>query len=218
MLAPLYHCRSHGLSSAYNTTYKRETNAQGKAELTDVQQALADAVRNHLKAAAVGAPSTIGDDLKAAARLVPSSSERSHGRVMDVWNILELQVRHLRTGGSAAGVQRGLLRGSVEHLEAAYYTHVQQRVHEERLAAASGGSGSVGSVIAGFVNAGLPGAGPEVRAWLEVCHTVLQCFLVKPAPVNPAPWLNRPRTLCTSVISRMKSAGYSGFLVQSAQP
>lgn len=111
------------------------------------------------------------ESLRTALKHVPSSDERAHGRVQDVWEVLALQRARMRGAGTAAGgQQRDLLRGSVEHLEAAYYDHVLQRVSAERVAARSGGSGSAESVLAGFVNASAAAAGADVatRAWLQV--------------------------------------------------
>jgi hypothetical protein len=156
---------------------------QGKVELTSAQQAVADAVKDYLKAAAVGTSFTMAEGIAAAVRLVPSSSDQSHGRVQDVWNILQLQHARL-SAGAASEVQRALLHGSVEHLEVAYYTHIQQRVRQERLAASSGGSGSPGSVIAGFVNASVGSGGDgALRAWLQVC-----CLASERATSSIAGW------------------------------
>ena len=147
---------------------------QGKAKLTGAQAAVAAAVRASLQAAAAGTPFDAMAALAPAVEHVPSSEERAHGRVRDLWDILKVQRARLQdAGGAPAGSrQRDMLRGSVEHLEAAYYEHVLQRVRGERQAARSGGSGSAESVLAGFVNASASAAGADVatRAWLQVRH------------------------------------------------
>lgn len=150
---------------------------QGKAKFTEMQAAFAATIQKRLQCRRTGAPFHAADELSAVlGKADGSGAERAHGRVADVWRVVQLQHARWQAAGGprlpAAEAQVALLKGSMEHLEGEYYAHMETRVRGARQEARSGGSGSAASVIAGYVNTcGRAGDGArdhQAHAWQQV--------------------------------------------------
>lgn len=112
--------------------YNRRGVLQGKARFTELQAAFAAVVKKRLQCRATSAPFEAVQQLKEVlAKADTPAAMRAHGRVADVWNVLQRQhARWAAAGGPslpAAGAQVALLKGSLEHLETEYFEHMQVR-------------------------------------------------------------------------------------------
>jgi Nup93/Nic96 len=153
---------------------------QGKAHFTKLQSAFAAAMRKLLQCRRSGAPFHALQEFSSVLACGEFATERSHGRVQDIWRVLELQHESWQSAGgerlTARDAQLALLRGSTQFLEREYYEHMEARVRGARLEARSGGSGSAASVIAGYVNtvgrAASRGRDQQARAWQQVYHAM----------------------------------------------
>lgn len=106
------------------------TDLQGKAHFTELQAAFAVVVKEQLQSAASGISFNALDKFGAVLTKADTpAANRAHGRVMDVWSVVQRQhARWSASGGAslaAAEAQAALLRGSLEHLESEYFEHMQ---------------------------------------------------------------------------------------------
>lgn len=174
----------------------------GKSTLTPAQQELTKAVRNYLRSSQAGTTFSALDELQRVLKdLTPDGTQPSN-RASEVFLILRSQTDCIASlsstrGGGKALAQLAALEGSLKYLESSYLKLMEQRVRADRQMAMAGGTGSVSSLIQGFVTSSSRTSGAksfvplgrqalawqQVRPilqpccdWLCACLTIRGCF------------------------------------------
>lgn len=157
----------------------------GKATFTPAQQELTKAVRDYLRSSQAGASFSALDELQRVLKdLTPDGTEPSN-RASEVFLILRSQTDCIASssssrGSGAARAQLAALEGSIKHLESSYLKLMEQRVRADRQMAMAGGTGSITSLIQGFVTSSSRAVGGKVfvplgrqaLAWQQVSQSI----------------------------------------------
>lgn len=160
----------------------------GKATFTPAQQELTKAVRNYLCSSQAGTTFHALDELQRVLKDLTPDGTQPSSRASEVLQILRSQTECMSSstssrGGGTARAQLAALEGSLKYLETAYLKLMEQRVRADRQMAMAGGTGSVASLIQGFVTSSSRAAGgksfvplgrqalawQQVRLGIEVC-------------------------------------------------
>lgn len=153
----------------------------GKATFNPAQQELTKAVRNYLRSSQAGTSFSALDELQRVLKdLTPDGTQPSN-RASEVFLILRSQTDCIASSSSsrsgAARAQLAALEGSLKYLESSYLKLMEQRVRADRQMAMAGGTGSIASLIQGFVTSSSRAVGGKVLvplgrqalAWQQVC-------------------------------------------------